>query len=33
MLDRRISLFLSLPFSSLDSLALKSQVDQIGRES
>jgi arsenate reductase len=33
MLDRRISLFLSLPFSSLESLALKSQVDQIGRES
>jgi arsenate reductase len=33
MLDRRISLFLSLPFSSLDSLSIKRQVDCIGRES
>jgi arsenate reductase (thioredoxin) len=30
-LDRRISLFLCLPFSSLDKLAIKKQVDQIGQ--
>jgi arsenate reductase len=29
-LDRRISLFLSLPLSSLDTLALKKEVDRIG---
>ena len=32
MLDRRISLFLSLPLSSIDRLALKKELDQIGRE-
>jgi arsenate reductase (thioredoxin) len=31
ILDRRISLFLSLPLGSLDSLALKNEVDDIGR--
>jgi arsenate reductase len=31
-LDRRIGLFLSLPLASLDSLAIKAQVDRIGRE-
>jgi arsenate reductase (thioredoxin) len=31
ILDRRISLFLSLPLASLDSLALKKEVDNIGR--
>jgi len=31
MLDRRISLFLSLPLRSLDSLALQRQLDSIGR--
>ncbi|MGB9072276.1 MAG: arsenate reductase ArsC [Terriglobales bacterium] len=31
-LDRRISLFLSLPFASLDRLALKKHVDDIGRK-
>jgi arsenate reductase len=30
-LDRRIGLFLSLPLASLDQLALKSKVDEIGR--
>jgi len=30
MLDRRISLFLSLPIASLDRLALKRALDQIG---
>jgi arsenate reductase len=29
-LDRRISLFLSLPISSLDALALKREIDRIG---
>ncbi len=29
-LDRRISLFLSLPLSSLDRLAIKKEVDRIG---
>jgi arsenate reductase len=29
-LDRRISLFLSLPLSSLDQLALKKELDRIG---
>jgi arsenate reductase len=32
MLDRRISLFLSLPFASLNRLALKQKVDDIGRQ-
>jgi len=31
-LERRIGLFLSLPFSSLDQLALKKSVDQIGKQ-
>ena len=31
-LDRRIGLFLSLPFASLDKLAIKKEIDQIGRE-
>jgi arsenate reductase len=30
-LDRRISLFLSLPLASIDKLALKKQLDDIGR--
>jgi arsenate reductase len=29
-LDRRISLFLSLPFASLEKLAIKKEVDRIG---
>jgi arsenate reductase len=32
ILDRRISLFLSLPLSSLDKMALKKKIDQIGLE-
>ena len=32
VLDRRIGLFLSLPFSSLDQLALKKSVEQIGKQ-
>jgi arsenate reductase len=32
MLDRRIGLFLSLPLSSLDRLALKREVDRIGEK-
>jgi arsenate reductase len=31
-LDRRIGLFLSLPLSSLDQLAIKKEVDRIGGE-
>jgi arsenate reductase len=31
-LDRRITLFLSLPLASLDRLALKKQMDDIGRQ-
>ena len=31
-LDRRISLFLSLPLSSLDNLAIKKELDRIGRQ-
>jgi arsenate reductase len=31
-LDRRIDLFLSLPLSSLDKLAIKKEIDRIGRE-
>ena len=32
VLDRRISLFLSLPLCSLDRLALRKKVDRIGRQ-
>jgi arsenate reductase (thioredoxin) len=32
MLDRRISLFLSLPLACLDALAIKKEIDSIGRE-
>jgi arsenate reductase len=32
MLDRRISLFLSLPLASLDRLAIKKEIDDIGRQ-
>jgi arsenate reductase len=32
LLDRRISLFLSLPFESLDRLAIKTEVDRIGKQ-
>jgi arsenate reductase len=32
VLERRISLFLSLPLASLDGLALKTEVDNIGRQ-
>ena len=32
LLDRRISLFLSLPMSSLDSLSLKRELEKIGRQ-
>ena len=31
ILDRRISLFLCLPLKSLDSLALKRELDNIGQ--
>jgi arsenate reductase len=31
-LDRRISLFLSLPLSSLDHLAIKKEIDHIGQQ-
>ena len=31
-LDRRISLFLSLPLSSLDKLAIKKEIDRIGHQ-
>ena len=31
MLDRRISLFLSLPLASLDQLAIKKEIDHIGK--
>jgi arsenate reductase len=31
-LDRRISLFLSLPLSSLDHLAIKREIDRIGQQ-
>jgi arsenate reductase len=31
-LDRRISLFLNLPLKSLDGLAIKQQIDEIGRQ-
>jgi arsenate reductase len=32
MLDRRINLFLSLPISSLDGLAIKKEIDRIGQQ-
>lgn len=32
ILDRRISLFLSLPMATIDRLALKKEVDKIGRQ-
>ena len=32
ILDRRISLFLCLPFKALDSLALKRELDEIGQQ-
>jgi arsenate reductase len=32
MLDRRISLFLNLPMTTLDNLALKREIDSIGRQ-
>jgi arsenate reductase len=32
MLDRRISLFLSLPLASLDQLAIKKEIDRIGKQ-
>ena len=32
LLDRRISLFLSLPLASLDKLAIQKAIDHIGRE-
>ena len=31
ILDRRINLFLSLPFASMDNLALKKEIEKIGR--
>jgi arsenate reductase len=31
-LDRRISLFLSLPFASLEKLSLKKELDRIGKQ-
>ena len=33
LLDRRITLFLSLPMATLDRLALKHELDNIGRQS
>jgi arsenate reductase (thioredoxin) len=32
MLDRRISLFLALPLSSLDALVIKKEIDRIGKQ-
>ena len=32
ILDRRISLFLSLPFSNLDALAIKSELNRVGSQ-
>jgi arsenate reductase len=31
LLDRRISLFLCLPLDAIDSLAIKKEIDSIGR--
>ncbi len=32
LLERRISLFLSLPLSSLDKLAIEKEINRIGRQ-
>lgn len=32
ILERRISLFLCLPLSSLDQLAIKREIDKIGKQ-
>jgi hypothetical protein len=32
ILDRRINLFLCLPLTSLDKLAIKKEIDRIGKE-
>jgi arsenate reductase len=32
LLDRRISLFITLPLESLDKLAIKREIDKIGKE-
>jgi hypothetical protein len=32
MLDRRIGLFLSLPLSALDRLAIQKEIERIGHE-
>jgi arsenate reductase len=32
ILDRRISLFLSLPLASIERLALKKEIDRIGKK-
>ncbi len=32
ILDRRISLFVSLPIASLDKLAIRKEIDRIGHE-
>jgi arsenate reductase len=32
ILERRISLFLSLPLASIDTMALKKEVDKIGQQ-
>jgi len=32
ILERRIGLFLSLPLASIDKLALKKEVDEIGQQ-
>jgi arsenate reductase len=32
VLDRRISLFLALPLSSLDKLAIRKEIERIGRQ-
>lgn len=32
MLERRITLMLALPLASLDSLAIKKELDNIGRQ-
>ena len=32
LLDRRISLFLSLPLSTLENLAIQRELDSIGRQ-
>ena len=32
ILERRISLFLNLPLQALDNLAIKNEIDKIGRQ-